>query len=227
MSEDEKADMLQHLDVLKGGAATIRDGDESYKANLSKVEDGFKKMMEEQKANSKVAGLHGQGQGIAAGIRSPADMLKAFQENEVFVQDVKAVVCDYVTNLVTSATIPKVTAEKKWGGYTIDGLKFAAIELRPEHLTLDVKKSVHINISKVDGLLDTFKWTLDKTTFPKVTDKGTGTAKMVNFSLKVSFDIGPPGHRSFEVGHRIVPMASLGRAAGRPACRWSPPWHGR
>lgn len=39
-------------------------------------------------------------------------------------------------------------AEKGWGGYEISGLKFKSIDLTPDQLTLDVKRSVEVSITK-------------------------------------------------------------------------------
>ena len=49
--------------------------------------------------------------------------------------------------------------------------------------------TVGSGFGQVNGELDKFNWSLKKTTFPKVTDQGTGTAKIINFSLKIKFDI--------------------------------------
>lgn len=179
MSEKEKEEMMAHMEVLKAAAGSIKDGDTKYTENLTKVQEGLSKLLTEQSA------LANDGRAALGNAKSPADVIKAFQENEDFVNDVKAVVCDYVKELVLKAEIPTVTAEKSWGGYEISGMKFASIDLEPNKLALDVQKSITVTISQVNGTLDKFDWSLRKTTFPKVTDKGAGTAKIINFSLKV------------------------------------------
>ena len=47
------------------------------------------------------------------------------------------------------AKIPDLTGKKDWGTYEIFGLKIDTIEVKPEHLAVDVSKGVQITISKV------------------------------------------------------------------------------
>lgn len=63
------------------------------------VQEGFNKLMAEQ------ASLAQDGKAALGAAKSPADMIKAFQENDDFVRDVKAVICEYVKELVISTQV--------------------------------------------------------------------------------------------------------------------------
>ena len=223
LSEEEKAEMLSNLEVvkkgtLKAGASNqrVRRGSQMVQQALQKqmaedselaslmeqgqaelsgsgsrrgsqtVQQALQKQMAE---DSELASLMEQGQGVLSGSGSPADVITALKENAQFVTDVKKLVCTYVQEAVTTAKIPTVDAQKDWGRYEIADLSVAEIAIDPNKLVLTVDKSVKVQISNLRATFDTFRWVLEKTTTPKINDKGTGTATMSGFSVVVSFDI--------------------------------------
>ena len=63
--------------------------------------------------------------------------------------EVKKLVCDYVHSAVVGAQIPTILAEKDWGTYQISNLKVVSLELDPEKLDLEVKKSVDVKVPSI------------------------------------------------------------------------------
>ena len=186
LSEEEKAEMLSNLEVVKKGTIKAGASNQRVRRGSQMVQQALQKQMAE---DSELASLMEQGQGVLSGSGSPADVFTALKENAQFVTDVKKLVCTYVQEAVTTAKIPTVDAQKDWGRYEIADLSVAEIAIDPNKLVLTVDKSVKVQISNLRATFDTFRWVLEKTTTPKINDKGTGTATMSGFSVVVSFDI--------------------------------------
>jgi|EP01046_Picozoa_sp_COSAG06_P027921 ParB family chromosome partitioning protein len=187
LSEEEKAEMLANLTTVKSGAVKAGNSSERVRRGSQMVQDALKKQMTD---DSELSALMEQGSEMAETSKSPAEIIAALKDNDAFVADVKKLVCEYIKEAVTTASVPTIDGTKKWGSYQISDLSIATVEIDPSNLDLAVEKSVTIEVANLSAEFDQFNWTLDKTSgIPKVNDKGTGQATMVNFSVKVLFDI--------------------------------------
>lgn len=187
LSEKEKAEMLANLSTVKAGAVKAGSSSERVRRGSEMVQQALQKQLTH---DPELSALMEEGSTMAGSSKSPAEIIESLKDNTAFVANLKKLVCEYVTEAVTTADIPTIDGTKQWGTYQISDLSIATIAIDPSNLELAVEESVTIKVSGLGAEFEMFKWQLDKTSgIPKVKDQGTGQATMVNFSVEVQFDI--------------------------------------
>ena len=61
------------------------------------------------------------GKSIAAGVSSVDDAIAAIEGNPQFVEDIKALIANYVEDAVCGVQLPRIDGEKEWGTYAMMG----------------------------------------------------------------------------------------------------------
>ena len=108
------------------------------------------------------------GKSIAAGVSSVDDAIAAIEGNPQFVEDIKALIANYVEDAVCGVQLPRIDGEKEWGTYAMMRLGIKRFTIEPEAIDVVVATGVSIAVQDIDCEFEAFDFEVDKRSFPKV-----------------------------------------------------------